>query len=282
MNYNSINLTNSMLRGIDFKDYTATLKRVFKREEDQLAISEEKVAKRTILSEDYTPPTFPPLVQVGISNVCNLGCPQCYYPKYSKKPDFTPLFMEIGLYKKVVDEMRQFPSNTVLRFLGRGESLIHPRIIEFISYAKEQLKGPVALITNGHLLNPERSTDLLNTGIDVLDISVDAATTDTYSLVRGKNFERLITNINDLVSLRDHGNFSTKVMLSFLIQPENYKEAEDFRELWEGVVDKVIFRKYHSYAGRIQEKPCLSKQRTPCPALWNKYKRKRKDNPLLY
>ena len=35
-----------------------------------------------------------------------------------------------------------------------------------------------------------------------------------------------------------------------------------------GLVDKVIFRKYHSYAGRINEKPGIEENRYPCAALW--------------
>lgn len=253
------------------KDYLLTLNEIFTKEKaNVLKYRKQRGLQSLKARERYRVAEYPPLVQLGISNVCNLKCPQCYYPLFMKKPGFSPIFMRMNLLKKIVDEVAEFPSNTMLRFLGRGESLIHPHIREILQYTKLKIKGPVALITNGHLLDEKNAYIILKTGIDVIDISLDALTARTYAKVRGENFDLTVENVKNLVILRNKGKYRTKIMVSFLIQPENYFEAKEFRKVWTPIVDKVIFRKYHTYGGKIKEKPHMLEKRYPCAALWNR------------
>ncbi len=178
--------------------------------------------------------------------------------------------MESGIYEKILEEVGSFPETTMLRYLGRGESLTHPNIIQMVGEAKRVIKGKVALITNGLLMNSQKAESLLETGIDVVDFSVDATTPETYTLVRGNRFDVLTANLQNFINLRNKGGYRTRIMASFLIQPENYQEAEEFKSIWEDKVDKVIFRRYHSYAGKIQEKACVPEERHACAALWNR------------
>lgn len=215
---------------------------------------------------------FPPLVQIGITNVCNLQCKECYYPLYSKKPDFQPFFMKMKLFEKIINEVKNFPYSTIIRFLGKGESLMHPRFIEMIAYAKQHLPHRLACITNGTLLDQKTAKKLLKTNIDVVDISLDAFTAETYTRVRSSAelFPKLIQKVENLIKLRDQNQFKTKIMVSFLIQPENYHEVWDFKKYWQPKVDKILYRKYHTYGGKINKKPTPYAQRIPCAALWTR------------
>lgn len=257
--------------GIEFdsSSYIHTVKRVFESEQEifrsfvdnSSKVPEEKVDE---ISE------FPSMVQVGVSTVCNLRCPQCYYPDFQHSPDYHPQFMSPDIYRIIIEEMESFPATTILRYLGRGESLTHPNIVGMISQAKDHVKGKVVLITNGLLMRERMASSILDTGIDVVDFSLDALTHETYGLVRGGNFELLASNVEKFIELRDEGSYPTKVMVSFLIQPENYFEAEEFKDFWGQKADKVIFRRYHSYAGKISEKSCVPEERHACAALWNR------------
>ncbi len=229
----------------DLLGYRQTLRQVFLREQSALPFN------RRDLKEDDTP-EFPAMIQVGLSTVCNLRCPECYYPKFQIGPNFHTTFMESGIYEKILEEVGSFPETTMLRYLGRGESLTHPNIIQMVGEAKRVIKGKVALITNGLLMNSQKAESLLETGIDAVDFSVDATTPETYTLVRGNRFDVLTANLQNFINLRNKGGYRTRIMASFLIQPENYQEAEEFKSIWEDKVDKVIFRRYHSYAGKIQ------------------------------
>lgn len=215
---------------------------------------------------------YPAMVQVGITNICDLSCNECYHKIYKKKPSYRPVFMDLEIFKKVVNEVVFFPCSTVFRFLGKGESLLHPNLIEMVSYAKNYLTQSVALITNGIKLNKKMAAQLLGTGIDVIDISIDAYSVEKYGKVRSNPefFSIAISNVENLINLRNQGKFDTKIFVSFLIQPENYLELEDFEKYWKEKVDKILFRKYHTYGGKIGKKPTPNKSRTPCVALWNR------------
>jgi MoaA/NifB/PqqE/SkfB family radical SAM enzyme len=176
----------------------------------------------------------------------------------------------MSLFEKIVSEVETFPGQTVLRFLGRGESLLHSGLTDMIRFAKSRIHGKVALITNGHLLNASKGLELLEAGLDVLDISLDAVTQPTYNQVRSGNLALVENNILTLVKNKKEGGFKTKIMVSFLIQPENFREAVEFRSKWNGIVDKLIFRAYHSYGGKIAEKHILKDERYPCAALWSR------------
>jgi sulfatase maturation enzyme AslB (radical SAM superfamily) len=254
---------------INISEYQQTLRQVFAQERRDLSNLRPKSSEISIPKET-TAPEHPSMVQIGLSTVCNMRCPECYYREYQKSPNFKPVFMNQHLYNRILDQVGHFPSSTMLRYLGRGESLTHPNAIEMIGEAKTRIAGHVALITNGLLVDEKKARGLLETGIDVVDFSMDAITADTYTQVRGERFDLLTRNVNNFISLRNQGGYPTRVMASFLVQPENYHEAEEFRDVWGKRVDKVIFRKYHSYAGKIQEKACIPEERHACASLWNR------------
>src|SRR4026208_763900 len=78
-------------------------------------------------------PTFPDRVYVESTNVCNLDCIMCPTGLHI---DTRPKgFMECDLYTEIIDEIAPFAQAVVLH--SWGEPLLHSRIIDMISYAKE-------------------------------------------------------------------------------------------------------------------------------------------------
>lgn len=237
---------------------------------------EEKKNGESKMSSDFflnlKTPVFPPMVQVGISNLCDLSCGQCYHKAYKKKKGYCPVFMKQTVFRKVVDETASFPTDTVFRFLGKGESLLHPELIEMLAYARNTLAQPIAFITNGIRLDQEMGIKLLATGVDVIDVSIDAFSRDVYGMVRSNSnwFPLLVENVETLIDQRNKGGFKTRIFVSFLIQPENYLELDQFEAFWENKADKILFRKYHTYGGLIGKKPTPYRERTPCAALWGR------------
>ncbi|MFH0906892.1 MAG: radical SAM protein [bacterium] len=250
-------------------DFLETVLKVFDQEEAKL--NSAFIVKHNIPINTATD-DFPSMVQVGVVNVCNLNCAECCYGVYISRPEYRPVFMSHDIFRKIVDEVKEFPLSTVLRFLGKGESFMHPSFIELTQIAKKELKQAVALITNGIALNANLSHQLLDTGIDVIDVSLDAFTAETYGKVRNRSerFKGLVQSINDMIEIRNKNGYKTNIFVSFLIQPENYRELEKFKAYWEPKVDKILFRKYHTYGGKIAKKPNPYRDRIPCPALWSR------------
>lgn len=108
-------------------------------------------------------------IQIQTISWCNRSCVFCPSGKF-EVPKRT---MDIGIYKKIMDEL------ATLSFEGRispylmNEATLDKRLPELVSIAKESC--PKALIwvsTNGDLLNEERIVELFDLGLNVLLINL--------------------------------------------------------------------------------------------------------------
>ena len=216
---------------------------------------------------------FPPMVFTEITNVCNLKCIHCPYVYISKQKFYKPRHMKFAIYKKIVDEVSQF-HGTILRLVCPGEPTLHPRLLNMILYAKRQNIYPICCITNGTLLSKKTSLDILKTGIDVIEISLDAIKKDTYEAIRrGSSFEKVMLNTHRLLELRDGMKAHTKIMVSIINQSEAKDEINDFIEYWQDKVDKVIIRTRTSIGGLIKKnnlENAAQNKRWPCPLPWTR------------
>ena len=172
--------------------------------------------------------TFPPMVFAEITNVCNLSCIHCPHTYVSKQKFYKPRHMKFSVYKKIADEIAQF-EGTILRLVCDGEPTLHPRLLDMIVYAKKNNIQPICLITNGTLLSKDKSIKILNAGIDVIEISLDAVRKETYESIRlGSSFKKVMDNTQRLIDLRNRLKFHTKIMVSIIDQSEVKEEINDF------------------------------------------------------
>lgn len=137
--------------------------------------------------EECLPLVTPWVVQIFPIYACNFRCKYCHFsiPK-AKRPVFTEsAIMDMGLYKKCVDDMVAFSSKLrVLRFVGMGEPLLHKNITEMVSYAKQKnIAERVELLTNGSLLTREMSDRLISAGLDRLVVSLQGTDAEKYRVV---------------------------------------------------------------------------------------------------
>ena len=142
-----------------------------------------KLVHPTRLAKLYIEPT----------NECNLTCRTCvrnvWQESMGKMSDIT--------FDRVIEGLRDFSSPPTVFFGGLGEPLHHPQIVEMVARAKE-LGARVELITNGTLLTAGLSRGLLEAGIDVLWISIDGASPESYADIRlGAELPRVIENITE-------------------------------------------------------------------------------------
>jgi len=83
------------------------------------------------------------------------------------------------VFYRILEGLRAFSPVPLAFFGGMGESLLHPRIMEMTAKIKT-LGARVELITNGTLLTPEMTHGLLDAVVDMLWVSLDGATSETY------------------------------------------------------------------------------------------------------
>jgi len=208
------------------------------------------------------------MVVVSVSYVCNSRCPSCPFTQSDLRNSYRDaLFIAPELFKKIAQQCGQY--GALLRITGGGEPLLHPEMVDLIEYAGKA-GARVGLITNGSLLTPDRTERLLNSGIEAVEISADAADEKTYSKVRvGLDFPKLVQNVRYLVLRRDNLKSRTKVIVSIVDQKELSGKMEATVSFWKKIVDKVQVRKYLTWgigdASMSRDPTPFFKDRVPCP-----------------
>ena len=83
---------------------------------------------------------------------------------------------------------------------GVGEPMLVKNLPDMIRYLKA--RGTYVLFnTNGTLLQPKRFQELIDTGLDELRVSLDAADRKSYAKVRGKDFfDRIVRDVGKFVA----------------------------------------------------------------------------------
>jgi MoaA/NifB/PqqE/SkfB family radical SAM enzyme len=85
---------------------------------------------------------------------------------------------------------------------GIGEPLLNEALPEIIGYFKDRAVH-VLFNSNALLLNSEKAARIIDSGLDELRISMDAATANTYASMRGSHqFAQLVRNLETLIHLK--------------------------------------------------------------------------------
>jgi MoaA/NifB/PqqE/SkfB family radical SAM enzyme len=223
---------------------------------------------------------FPSQVIVDATEVCNLACIHCPHPEFKKSEHYDARYLDPELNTKIVDEVRTHGQGRTqyIRYSSEGEPLIHPKGYEMIEYAARTSGVFVTLTTNGTIMNEKRTRRLLESGVHMIDISIDALTPATYSKVRVNGDLRVTkANVLHLISWIKESRSPTKVVVSFIEQPQNKHEAADFEKFWKDQgADYVVIRRLHSAAGAVVNIAKLmrtrqaDKVRRPCVYPWER------------
>lgn len=198
---------------------------------------------------------FPSQIIVDATEICNLACIHCPHPDFKKSSQYSGRHLDPALHHKMVDEVRDHGRGHTqyIRYTSNGEPLVHPQIYDMLDYAVRHSGVFVTLTTNGTILNEKRVAKLLASGLHLIDVSIDALTPETYATVR-VNGKLDVTrgNVQRLLEIKRQENASTRVIVSFVEQPENTHEAAAFEAYWKGQgVDYVVMRRLHSAAGGV-------------------------------
>ncbi len=136
----------------------------------------------------------PVCLYLETTNRCNLLCETCPRTFETLEP---PADMSWELFTRIVD---QVPNVARVVLHGVGEPMLVKDLPRMIRYLKD--RGTYVLFnTNGTLLQPKRFQQLIDTGLDELRVSLDAADRESYARIRGKDFfTRIVRDVGKLIA----------------------------------------------------------------------------------
>lgn len=124
---------------------------------------------------------YPLLVDLELSSRCNLNCPMCYTTTEAFLSKVDRKYMEIDLFKKIIDEIAG--KVFAVRLSLRGESTLNSHFIEAVAYAKDKGIQEVSTLTHGKKFTGDFLRRAVEAGIDWITISVDGIG-ETYNRIR--------------------------------------------------------------------------------------------------
>jgi len=232
--------------------------------EGTLTCLKQDTIKRVISAD------FPNIINIEPTNACNLKCSYCPREKADKGIGFMPW----DIYTKIIDEAAEYPKLIMLNLHKDGESFLHPRFLEMIRYArKKEVAKTIHVNTNGMCWSEGIIDELLDSGIDDLTVSLDAAWDQTFKQYKGlDSLGRVERSVFRLLEKRAQRGLKkpfvrVKIMEFDGIAPE---EIKDFFAKWEGAADLVQVTGIHNWSGEVEVRVSdeRSKVRYPCVIMW--------------
>jgi radical SAM protein with 4Fe4S-binding SPASM domain len=167
-------------------------------------------------------------VEIELTNRCNLACIQCLRSR-GLKP-YALGDMEYEKFRRILD---QFPYLVTLGLNGFGEALLHDGFFEMVAHARKKRPwAKIGIYSNGMLLDDHRVERLVGSGVTEIDVSIDAATDETYRRVRrGGRLPLVHGGIRRLVAARRAAKATLpRIGVNYVLLNDNEGELVPFVE----------------------------------------------------
>ena len=196
----------------------------------------------------------PLCVDIELSAMCDLACPFCYR-QFIATPD---RLMDDSLCLSIIDQAAEMGVPSI-KFNWRGEPLLHPRLPEFVAYAKDKGIPDTIINTNAVTLTEKKGVALIEAGLDFLIYSFDGGSRQSYEKMRPGRFARnsfdaVYGNIRTFHESRKRLNSPfpfTKIQM--VLTEDTYDEQEAFFELFNDCVDDVSVKAYTERGGSLKD-----------------------------
>lgn len=198
--------------------------------------------------ENVIPLKAPFIMFIDPCGACNFRCNFCPCNKSDYNKEERHKLMTFEQFTKVIDDVAQFEEPVKVIYLyGFGEPLINKDLPRMARYLKDKnVCREIRLVTNGSLLNPEMNQKLVDSGIDLIRISVEALDSEAYEKLCDfkMDYDKFVDNISDLFK-RSRGKLkiAAKIVNATLDTEEKvnrffeiYKPITDFQFI-EDIVD---------------------------------------------
>lgn len=190
-------------------------------------------------------------------------------PRGQRVPSRGPI--DPNVVMKVVEELSRV-DDSLLVLGGFGDPLRHPDFISILRQihslrsrdSKSGLYG-LCVRTTGVDLTDEIIKAMIDCGVDVLNITLDAWTPETYGQLQSPNnptdanLEAMKQRIDNVTQLREQKKSVTPILVpEFTKCRENVTEMDDFYDGWLRKTGAVTISGYTHYAGQCEDRRVIN------------------------
>ena len=223
--------------------------------------------------QNSTDAEFPALINLGIiRGACPCACVHCPVGREApemRRERFGQGAISPGLFRQLCREIAV--SAATVRLHGVGEPTLHPQFIELLEIIRElELVKRFWLFTCG--LVPSEMIDPLLESLGIIEVSLNAVTSDEYLRTKGGNhFAVVVRNIELLQERALQRDLPVRILLSRVASGSAADDA--FVEHWRGRGFESFVRSYHSYSGILEgrDSGAAAVQLPKCLVPWRRF-----------
>lgn len=191
-----------------------------------------RLAKEQLVSD------YPLHVDIELASLCNLRCPMCYTITEEFKKKVNAKLMDYDLFTKTVDECAAGGVYSI-RLSFRGESFLHPRIVDCVRYAKQKGIKEVSTLTNGLKLDEDMFREIMEAGIDWITISFDGLGETYEKIRRPADYLRAVEKIAQYTQIkREAGRVKPLIKVQSVL-PAIEADPRAYYEVFSPITDMV-------------------------------------------
>lgn len=221
----------------------------------------------------------PYVIYIDPCDTCNFHCKFCpsgnlELMQTTKGRGHGPMDFEV--YKNIIDRLDEFQDPIrVVRLYKEGEPLVNPKFADMIRYAKASEKVlRVDTTTNASLLTPKRSLEIIDAGLDRLNISVEGVNAKHYQEFSGYklDYQKFVNNIAFFYEHKGKCEMNIKINGDILTPEQEEEFYRTFGNITDGIsVERTIeyWPKYDEMKVEFDENVSLlggkSKEVQVCP-----------------
>ena len=205
---------------------------------DNLDIQETIIRPRIysapkVALEDVVPLETPFSAHIDVCSVCNFKCSFCFQADYEGMKDVGLKLglMELNLFKKIVDDLCKFPQKlSKIKIGNHGEPTLHKLLPTFIKYARSKdVAKIIEVFTNGSKLEPKLNKELVDSGLQRINISLEGLTSERYNEIAGfkMDMDKLFDNIKNLYDYKNLVKSNLIIYIKIVDQASALNKKDD-------------------------------------------------------
>ncbi len=181
-------------------------------------------------------------VIIETTNVCDAHCVICPREKFKQKPQA----MDMGLFKKIIDDAVQYKLESV-DTCGFGECFLDKNLFDRFDYIREKLpKAKIFVSTTAFHMDKEKWDNVIKY-IDILKLSIYGYSQETYEAFhRGKVKHSAV--MENILGFLNYTNGDRPYTIGLFVQTNlNKHEKDQWLNLWEPKLDEVFVWEPHNW-----------------------------------
>jgi uncharacterized radical SAM superfamily Fe-S cluster-containing enzyme len=189
-------------------------------------------------------------VMIEVSSACNARCSFCPQASMNRKKQI----ISEDTFNLALDRLRQDDIHpTLVDLFDVGEPLLDRNLFHKVRQVKSMFPGTkVSFTTNFELADDAIMDEILDSGLDSIHISLNAAKEETHTKIMRLDSRRTFANVERFAEKRLLKKADLPIIrLSMIRCPENEGEEMDFVRRWKNKVDNVFVQRPIDWGGGV-------------------------------